>query len=149
MCGRTYAECPSEHLQVAREYRTYLRHQPRLFLAAVLCFLGRALRPLADTAFNLAVYGSRFLWFFVCSSPYILFHSLEIVFLVLFALGTVVVRDLEDLGCVVQDFLVPHACAVLGATQVWLVAGLEAAFLTDKEIRRCMMQRRAQMHRCV
>ena len=60
----------------------------------------------------------------------------RIVYLVLFALGTVVVRDLEDLGYMVQDFFAPHACAVLGMVGEWIVAGLEAAFLTDEEISR-------------
>nr|VWO99609.1 High osmolarity signaling protein SHO1 (Osmosensor SHO1) [Ganoderma boninense] len=63
-----------------------------------------------------------------------------VVCLVLLAFGTVVVHDLEDLGCIAQDFLAPLARTVLGMVQAWLAAVLEAAFLTDDETRRCMMQ---------
>ncbi|PIL33791.1 hypothetical protein GSI_04416 [Ganoderma sinense ZZ0214-1] len=133
-------ECPSKPLQLAREYRAYLvhlRHQAWLLLtAAVSRVLGRAMRRLARAAFNITVYGPRFLWFFVSCSPYILFHALEVGVLFFLAFGTVVIHDLEDLGYIVQYFLAPHVCQVLGVARAWLVAGLEAAFLTDDEIRR-------------
>ncbi|PIL33749.1 hypothetical protein GSI_04374 [Ganoderma sinense ZZ0214-1] len=135
-------ERPSEHLQVARKYRAYVKDQARpFFLEAIPRFLWQTLALLATIAFNLAVNMPYFLWFLVCSSPYILFHALEIVFLFAFAVGTLVVRDLEELGYVVQDYLTPYACEVFTAAREWLVAGLEAAFLTEEEIRRRTMLR--------
>ena len=139
-----YAERPSEHLQVARKYRTYLKRQARPFLLEALpCLLWQTIVLLATIAFNIAVNVPRLLWFFVWSSPYILFHTLEIIFLIIFTIGTRVVCDLEDLGYMVQDCLTPFVCGVSGAAREWLVAGLEAAFLTDEEIRRRTMRRAA------
>nr|VWO99613.1 E3 ubiquitin protein ligase (EC [Ganoderma boninense] len=138
-------ELPSKPLQIARECRASLvrlRDQAWLHFTVIAPrVLGQVIKRLATATFNITVYGPRFLWFFVGCSPYILFHAVEVVCLVLLAFGTVVVHDLEDLGCIVQDFLAPHASTVLDMVQAWLAAVLEVAFLTDDEIRRCMMQR--------
>lgn len=120
-----------------------MKNRAHHLLTAPPRFLWHALTRLATIACNLAIYGPRLLWFFLCCSPYILFHTLEIVFLIIFAIGTLVVYDLEDLGDAVQDFLAPYVCVFFGAAREWIVAGLEAAFLTDEEIRRVMMQREA------
>ena len=114
----------------------------RLFrIEALPRFLWQTLTLLATVAYNLAVHMPYFLWFLVCSSPYILFHTLEIIFLFAFMTSTLVVNDLEDLGYAVQDFLAPHVCTIFAAAREWLVAGLEAAFLTDEEIRRRTVRR--------
>ena len=137
------SERPSEHLQVAREYRAYAKNRARLLLTSLSRSFWQTLTMLATVACNLAVYGPRLLWFFLCCSPYILFHTLEIVFLVIFMIGTLAVYDLEELGYTAQDCLAPYVCGFFGPAREWLVAGLEAAFLTDEEIRRVMRQREA------
>ncbi|KAI1790382.1 hypothetical protein LXA43DRAFT_891083 [Ganoderma leucocontextum] len=126
-------ERPSEYLQVAREYRAYVKHRARPF-KALPRFLWETIMLLATIAFNLIAYAPYFLWFIVCSSPYILFHALEIIFRIFFTISTLVVNDLEELGYAVQDCVAPHVCLGLGIARGWLVAGLEAAFLTDEEI---------------
>ena len=52
-----------------------------------------------------------------------------------------VAEALRLLGCGETDWLEPDVCAVLGAARAWLLAGLEAVFLTDEEAPRCAMER--------
>ncbi|EJF60645.1 hypothetical protein DICSQDRAFT_155591 [Dichomitus squalens LYAD-421 SS1] len=129
-------ERPSQPLLAARQYRAYVRYHMRPFVSETIPrLLGLTVARLLLVLSNLAIGIPYFLWFLLSCSPYILFRTLEIALLALYAVGAIVLRDLEELVYVLVGYAAPPAWVFRSAGR-WLVAGLEAAFLTDEEINR-------------
>ena len=97
--------------------------------------VARTVTSLLLFPFHLVIGVLYLLWCLLRRLPHILYHTSYIALLALYVIGTAVVRNLEKLVYVLLDHIIPPAWVFRSAGQ-WIVAVLEAAFVTDEEIER-------------